>query len=119
MTDFRVAPEALRRMATEYVDAGNEWAKMIAVLDAADLGENDLGLLGQMAQFPAAYDATRNLAVRELKQGQEALADAGRVLSDVAKHYEEKDFEFYKKFGYLDEMSDAVANLGAPKGRQR
>lgn len=113
MTDFRVVPDALRKMASEYVDAGEEWAAMIRVLESATtLGEYDLGLLGQLSGFPSSYNSTRDAAVRELRQGQQALADAGATLSDVARHYEDKDFEFYRKFGYLDEMSATVRNLG-------
>lgn len=115
MTDFRVVPEALRAMATEYLEAGDEWEQMLAAIDgpAATLGEHDLGFLGQVAGFVTTYNGAREAAVKELTKGRESLADAGATLSDIAKHYEDKDFEFYRKFGYVKEELKAK-----PSGNQ-
>jgi hypothetical protein len=115
VTDYRVVPEALRTMATEYLEAGDEWQEMVDVIDGpeATLAEHDLGLLGEMAGFVTTYNSARTEAVKELTRGRQSLADAGATLGDVAKHYEDKDFEFYRKFGYVKE------NLSKPRGNQQ
>lgn len=116
MTDYRVVPEALRDMATEYQDAGDEWGRLVAVLDgaAAELRDDSLGLLGQVANFVSTYNDARTAMLKELRQAQQALSDAGDTLGDVARHYEDKDFEYYRKFGYIEER-----NLLKPEPKAR
>jgi uncharacterized protein YukE len=120
VTDYRVVPEALRTMATEYVEAGDEWQQMVDAINGpeATLAEHDLGVLGELAGFVTSYNSSRTEAVNELARGRQSLADAGATLSDVAKHYEEKDFEFYRKFGYVKENLSSKSS-GNQQGRNR
>jgi uncharacterized protein YukE len=105
VTDYRVAPQALRDMAGQYQDAGDQWQRLVAVLDGAEatLADRDLGLLGQWSGFVGTYNDARTAAIKELEQGQQALSSAGDALSDVARHYEDKEFEYYREFGYVKE----------------
>jgi uncharacterized protein YukE len=118
VTDYRVVPQALRDMATEYQDAGDEWARLVAVLDGheAALRDDALGLLGQVANFVTTYNDARTAMLKELRQAQQALSDAGDTLGDVARHYEDKEFEYYREFGYLKEKLKTKPD---PKGRPR
>jgi hypothetical protein len=55
-----------------------------------------------LAGFVASYNSVVHTASTLLTQGEQALADAATKLGAVAGIYENKDAEFYQKFGYID-----------------
>ncbi|MQA86381.1 MAG: hypothetical protein GEV03_17540 [Streptosporangiales bacterium] len=99
---YKVVPDALRK-AVQFVDgAADGWQNAKNALNGQSLGGDDLGLLGNKAEVPPKYNEALQDTVQNLTDGEKKLREAATALGKVAKVYESKDEEYYKKFGYVD-----------------
>lgn len=101
MTDFQVVPDALRRNVRFLYDAGDCWDAARKALDGEQLGDDALGELGQAHEVVREHNETLEAVLGTLREGVEVLERAGDSLNGVARTYEDKDAEYYEKFGYL------------------
>lgn len=103
MVDYRVAPQALRKNATEFYDIADAWTNSKNKLSGAHMATDDLGLLGKLENVPASHNAALNNVLDRLGKGFEALNSAAETLKKIADEYESRDAKYYRKYGYLDE----------------
>jgi hypothetical protein len=104
--DFAVVPEALRDMWAGLLEAHDDWDTMRKTLNSYVLDTFSYGVLGELATYSSSYNAMREEIVARLSVGVESLWDTARTLESVAKHYSQKDAEYYEQFGYLEAETD-------------
>ncbi|MDT7726509.1 MAG: hypothetical protein QOI21_3085 [Actinomycetota bacterium] len=108
-TGYGVVPDALRDNKKAWDLAYDNWHEFLNGLNGdVVMGEGDMGLIGRLAGFPRDYNAARQTVMETVMSGEVQMQDIAHTLDEVAKTYEEKDGEYYEKFGYLsdDEMSE-------------
>ncbi|QUG99467.1 hypothetical protein HUO13_00420 [Saccharopolyspora erythraea] len=110
-TGYSVVPDSLRGTTTAWEGSRDRWLQLASRMDGEFyMPDNAMGLLGREQNFPQSYNEARSTIARKLAEGAEVLATTSTDLDRVATEYEEKDYEYYKKFGYLnDEMDDRVS----------
>lgn len=101
MTSYKAVPGKLRATTTQLQEAANEWDQAYKVLEATKMGPMTLGIIGKMAGAPDRYNAALESVLDGLKKIKKAIEGAGAELDAVARTYEQKDCEYYEKFGYL------------------
>lgn len=103
MTGYRVVPEALRSTTKEIQEAAELWGQIFKVLDAARMGPLTLGFAGMFADAPRRYNESLDVILDKVKNNKEAIEAFAGELDAVARDYEQRDFEYYRKFGYLEQ----------------
>lgn len=101
-TEYTVVPGALRKMTVELIAATERWKTMIAKVDQLKLGENDLGVLANAADYVEGHNAANEVVVEKLEDGAKVFDNTTTTLDDVAKNYEKKEAEWYEEFGYIN-----------------
>ncbi|MFC9896829.1 type VII secretion target [Nocardia sp. NPDC127579] len=102
MTDFHVVPQSLRTAANEMGDAADNWETAQSEIRQFPL---KTGSCGSYAEFaPQAFTQIADVVATKLVQSKGHISQGVEVLKLAAKLYEEKDYEFYSKFGYQDEQ---------------
>lgn len=103
---YTVVPESLLSMVDALRDAHRDWTTMKDTLDSLALGTWSFGVLGEAAGYPDRYNIIKDEVVTKLADGGAVLDETSRTLEKVAKHYNEKDAEYYEQFGYLESDMD-------------
>ncbi|KZB79395.1 hypothetical protein [Amycolatopsis regifaucium] len=107
-TGYYVVPDALRKNTEAWQTASNAWNEFLRLgSDYAAMAETDMGLLGMKTGFPRDYNAARETILKTTRLGIEQIDDVRDNLDKVAKEYENRDAEYYERFGY---MGDDDAN---------
>jgi hypothetical protein len=102
-TGYDVAPDALRANKTAWDQAYDNWHEFfIGLSDDVVMGEGDMGLIGRLTGFSRDYNKARETIMQTVTSGEFQMQDVANALDAVAKRYEEKDGEYYAKFGYLN-----------------
>lgn len=101
MSDYRVAPQALRMNVKFLYDAADAWEAAHKALNGKEFTTGDLGRLGQIDEVTRRHNDALVDVLTALRYGVEALQQAGDSLNGVATAYEAKDAEYYEKFGFL------------------
>lgn len=99
MPGYKAVPAALRKGATEISEAATAWGAATEAVRTATLGANDYGLLGQ--GLVRVYNQVRDRMANELKTGTDRITTAATHLNNAATGYEQLDYNYYRKFGYL------------------
>lgn len=110
-TGYSVVPESLRGTTTAWEESRDRWLLLASRMETEFyMPDNAMGLLGREQNFPRTYNEARATIGRKLSEGAEVLGGTSTDLDRVADEYEDRDYEYYKKFGYLnDEMDDRVS----------
>ncbi|WP_409492364.1 hypothetical protein [Amycolatopsis sp. cmx-11-12] len=101
-TGYYVVPDALRKNADAWVNTGDAWNEFLKLgSDYAVMVPLDMGLLGMKTNFDRDYNAAREAIMKTTRTGIEQIEDVKAALDKVAKEYENRDAEYYEKFGYM------------------
>jgi hypothetical protein len=84
---FYVARAALHRSATHFEAAAKNWRDSEGQLNYANIGPDDLGLIGRMANIPAQYNQTVREVWAELNKGSSSLNQVATTLEIVSESY--------------------------------
>ncbi|MEV6276357.1 hypothetical protein [Nocardia sp. NPDC051832] len=102
MTDFRVVPDALRTQAKELESTSGHYLTSSRYVADNRMGAYVLGVHGR--DVATVFNDQLLLAVEsKLKQTQKSIQEAAEKIAYVAWVFENKDYEYYQKFGYQNE----------------
>ncbi|MQA87864.1 MAG: hypothetical protein GEV03_25380 [Streptosporangiales bacterium] len=100
--DYHVVPESLRKMAQRLGQIAKLYEDATGWVQGISMRPYDLGLLGAMAKLPDTYNQGTLKFQAEFRQAGERTRDAESALKKVAEVYEDKDAEWWRRFGYTD-----------------
>lgn len=101
MTGYKVVPQALRDNVKFLQDAADAWEQAKRALDHQQFDDSDLGILGRASGATRYYNDALADVLDRLREGIDALENAGVQLKAVADEYESRDAEYYRRFGYM------------------
>ncbi|WP_340681907.1 hypothetical protein LCL61_24645 [Amycolatopsis coloradensis] len=108
-TGYYVVPDALRKNTEAWVTTGDAWREFVdRGSDYAAMAPADMGLLGMKTGFPTDYNVARETILKTARIGIEQIDEVRGNLDKVAKEYENRDAEYYEKFGYMGGDDDAA-----------
>ncbi|MEU3623157.1 hypothetical protein [Amycolatopsis coloradensis] len=103
-TGYYVVPDALRKNTDAWVIAGDAWYEFLKLAgDYAAMSDSDMGLLGRKTNFPRDYNVARETILKTTRTGYEQIQEVRDNLDKVAKDYEDRDAEYYERFGYMSD----------------
>lgn len=101
MSGYEVVPDALRKTNTQLREAAELWDKAFKALEATRMEQSTMGVVGRMAGVPDTYNEALDIILDKLMIGKKSIEGAAEELNAVACDYEERDYEYYRKFGYM------------------
>ncbi|MEU6832672.1 type VII secretion target [Nocardia beijingensis] len=101
MTSIRVVPEALRHQARAVAEAATYWDQAKKEIQSHPMRDHALGVL--VDDVPQMFNKICEQVVDHFERSRASIQSAGDGLSNCATVYEQKDHEWYRQFGYLDE----------------
>ncbi|WP_378740641.1 type VII secretion target [Nocardia brasiliensis] len=101
MTSFRVVTAALRNQAQTVESAAQRWEIAKKSIENHRMADDALGLWA--GDIPKLFNDTRQAVVDRLAESAETIKSAATGLTNAAKHYEEVDAKFYRRFGYIQD----------------
>lgn len=100
--DYHVVTEDLRGHAERLGQIATLYENATGWVHGINMGRRDLGVLGQWAKLPDIYTRAKDTFENVFREDAKRLRDAESALIKVKKTYEDKDAEWYRRFGYTD-----------------
>lgn len=99
---YEVVPGALRHAQQSFQDASDRFAGLV-IKEMPDwqLGDADLGLLGQNAGVVRDYNEALNVVRDKVRASAEGFNGISESLDTAAKIYEAQDEKYYEQFGWI------------------
>ncbi|QUQ65290.1 type VII secretion target [Kutzneria sp. CA-103260] len=105
---YEVVPEALRHAQQSFQDANDQFAGLvIKEMPGWQLGDADLGLLGQTAGVVRDYNEALEVVRNKVRASAEGFNAISEALNTAAKIYEAQDEKYYEQFGWLAQDTNA------------
>lgn len=106
---YYVVPDALRKNATAWEDVQHN---LMGLVETArndwNMNDGDMGIIGRNTNFVKQYNEARNEIIEKVVKDSYQSMETKEKLDNVATTYEDKDAEYYKKFGYLSGDDDSA-----------
>ncbi|MFC6011528.1 hypothetical protein [Nocardia lasii] len=104
MTDFRVAPDALRTEAERVREAAGWWETAhLGILNVSPMPQDALGNWEVAKNIVKTFNTSAESLCIKLKDGTASIDKAADAIGVAARHFENEDAEFYRQYGFIDE----------------
>ncbi|MFI9509246.1 type VII secretion target [Nocardia sp. NPDC052566] len=102
MTDFHVVPQALRTQANEIINTAGHYNLAANYVGDHRMPPLTLGIFGK--DVASIFNDVATNVHDKLDKGKKSIQSAGEGISTCATNYENVDAQYYREFGYIDEM---------------
>lgn len=88
---YEIQRSILQATSTDFSAAARNWDLANSHLGGAKLFDDDLGIIGRMANIVSSYNQAVDTTWQKLNAGAKALRDGGAALDKVGVYYEQAE----------------------------